>query len=488
VRWFLANPRFAFGGLVVLLNAGVVMWVWSPVLDSYFYADDFMYLLGTQTPGVLRASLLPGGTDLIWVYRPLASFGYYWIVRSLFGLDPTVFHLSSLLVHIANATLVAWLASRFGCSRLASLFASLIYATHVAHFHGLVTPATFQEVLATFFVFSALALYLRQDAVPPGSWLLPILTVLFFGAALLSKESALSFPLLLTWLEAVRSSSSPRSDTLWRRCRRTLPFFAIAGMYGAFLYVSGGFARGDSYALVFDASVLRRLQQYLTWALEPSVWGLPFESTVSLVLFAGLLMTVWRWRQTWSGVGWFFLSLLPVAFLPYRMAPNYVMVGLFGLCLVVGVAVDRGVLVLLRLSRRLAPPIAIIALGIVVYFGATRARRLHEAELQDGWTGRTERLARCVASHVLARYPAGLPASIAIFRGFDGHEKWVLWGGAILNVVYETPSIRSLFVPDPRLGPSHPLFSHQGPPGNGHVSIHRQEIESCLISASPEAS
>jgi hypothetical protein len=78
-----------------------------------------------------------------------------------------------------------------------------------------------------------------------------------------------------------------------------------------------------------------------------------------------------------------------------------------------------------------------------------------------------------------------------IFRGFDGHEKWILWGGAIMNVLYSEPAIRSLFVPDPRIGPAHPLFTWMGkePERDSQVIIDRQDIASCMpgvrLSASP---
>src|SRR5262245_6157039 len=145
-----------YAAVVVSLIVGIMVWVWSPILHVFFYADDFMYLLGAQTPEVLRSFFLPGGTDLVWVYRPLPSFGYYWIIRSLFGLNPNAFHLTTLAVHLLNAALVAWIAVRLGCSRLAALFVSLIYAAHISHWHALITT-TFQEVLAVFFVFLALA-------------------------------------------------------------------------------------------------------------------------------------------------------------------------------------------------------------------------------------------------------------------------------------------------------------------------------------------
>jgi len=475
-----------YAGTVVLLIAGAIAWVWSPILGAYFYADDFMYLLGAQTRGVLHSFLVPGGTDLVWVYRPLASFGYYWVIRSLFGLNPDAFHLISLAVHLLNAILVAWLVSRLGCSRLASLFVSLIYAAHISHWHGLVTT-TFQEVLATFFVFSALAAFLRTESSLGSEKFTPTLALACFGAALLSKESSFSLPLLLTWLEMVHASSSPPSSPLWVRFRRILPFYLIAGVYSMILYVAGSFPSGENYVIGLDLSVFRRLRQYLWWALEPSVWGLSFESNLIILLCAGLIIILRRHWQVCFGIGWFLISLLPVLSLPKRTDPQYVMIGLLGLCLIVGVGIDRALAIISRWIPRLAPYLAVIVLGCILLIDGSNARSHNQYEIQDGWTGRTQRFARCVASHVSTRYPAGLPARTAIFRGFDGHEKWTIWGGAILNVLYHDPGIRSLFVPDPSPGPNHSLFSWTGelPERDTLVIIDRRDIAMSPCEMSP---
>src|SRR5262245_3002664 len=457
--------------ILVLLIAGIMIWAWSPILHVFFYADDFMYLLGAQTPSVLRSFILPRGTDLVWVYRPLPSFGYYWIIRSLFGLNPNAFHLTTLTVHLLNATLVAWIVSRLGCSRIASLFVSLIYAAHISHWHGLVTT-TFQEVLATFFVFFALAAFLRTQPPPVGCESTPTLALACFGAALLSKESAFSLPLLLTWFEVTQAASSPRGAPLRARLRRIMPFYLLAGLYGLILYVTGGFPAGEPYAVAFDISVFQRLRQYLWWALEPSVWRLSFESNLSILLFVRLLILLRHSWQVWFGAGWFLISLLPVLSLPKRADPQYVMIGLLGLCLVVGVGVDRSLAIVSRWAPRFAHPFAVIVLGCILLIAASQARSHHQYELQAGWTGRTQHVARCVAAHVLTRYPAGLPAKLVIFRGFDSHAKWIIWGGAIINVLYHDPEIMSLFVPDPALGPTHPLFSWTGEvPGEDRVVI-----------------
>ncbi len=487
---YLERPAL-YAGIVVLLIAVVMIWVWSPIFDAYFYADDFMYLLGAQTPAVLRASLVPRGTDLVWVYRPLPGFGYYWIVRSLFGLNPVAFHLISVTVHLLNAALVAWLVSYFGCSRLASLFASLIYAAHISHFGGLVTVGNFQELLATFLIFSALVAYLRTESLSGNDASRPILALVCFGAALLSKESAFSFPLLLTWLEAVRPAPLSSPSPLWTRFHRLPPFYVMAVAYGMMLSHYDAFPTGPVYALGFNLSALGHLKQYLWWALEPTLWGLPSESNLIFLLFAGLLIMLWRHWQAWLGLGWLLISFLPVMFLLHRMNAQYIMIGLLGLCLVVGIAIDRALAIVTERNPQLAPYVGVAILGCIL-LSAARARFDNQRELQAGWTGRTQRIAKCVASYALTRFPAGLPAKTVIFRGFDSHVKWILWGGAIMNVLYSDPAIRSRFVPDLRIGPAHALFTWMGnePERDSQVTIDRQDISSCefpavILSPSP---
>jgi hypothetical protein len=217
---------------------------------------------------------------------------------------------------MVNATLVAWLLSRLGCSRLAALFASLVYAAHITHFHGLVTPATFQEVLATFFVFSALALYLRQEAAPAGNRWLPTLTVTCFGAALLSKESAFSFPFLLTWLEIVRASPSSPSSALWMRWRRTTPFYAIAGIRNISVCFRGLPVASPTPGLDFSVSDAFSSIYGGPWFLSLGL----YESNWIILLFAGLVIIFGViTSMAWA---WMVLISFPVLFLPKRMALN----------------------------------------------------------------------------------------------------------------------------------------------------------------------
>jgi hypothetical protein len=467
--------------VVMLSIAGIVVWVWSPILGAYFYADDFLFLLGTQTPGVVRASLVPPGAALVWVYRPLAGFGYYWIIRSLFGLNPVAFQLTSLAVHLLNASLVTWLIFRFGCSRRASLFVGLLYAAHISHLGGLVWAATFQEVLATFLIFSALAAYLRTESSRCSNEPRPVLAMVCFGAALLSKESAFSFPLLLTWFETIRPSSLSAPSSFWMRYRRVFPFYVIAGIYGMIFYVTHAFPRGEGYTLGIGLFVFRHLQQYLWWALEPTLWGLAYESNLVIILFAALLITLRRHWQVWLGSGWILIALFPVLFLPSRVSAHYLMIGLLGVCLVVAVGIDQALAMASRWVPRLAPHVGVIVLGYVLLSSSAKARSHNQHEIQAGWIGRVQRVARCVASHVLTRYPAGLPAKTVIFRDFDEHAKWSLWDGAILNVLYQDSSIKSIFVPDLRPGPANWFFSWTGgdPEKVSHLTIARWDISSC---------
>ena len=120
-------------------------------------------------------------------------------------------------------------------------------------------------------------------------------------------------------------------------------------------------------------------------------------------------------------------------------------------------------------------------MGYVLISSSAKARSHNQYELQAGWTGRVQRVARCVASHVLTRYPTGLPAKTVIFRDFDEHAKWALWGGAILNVLYQDSSIKSIFVPDLRPSPANRFFSWTGgdPEKVSHLTIARWDISSC---------
>jgi hypothetical protein len=135
-------------------------------------------------------------------YRPLPMLMYR-AERALFGFSPLAFHADSLLLYLAlialgQAIAAVWLGEAAACAA-ASLFA--VMPIHVEAVASIVGRS---ETLALLFELIALALLLPLTRGERASPLRIAGAALAFAAALLCKESAVMFPLVIALLVATQ--------------------------------------------------------------------------------------------------------------------------------------------------------------------------------------------------------------------------------------------------------------------------------------------
>ena len=154
-------------------------------LGSGFHFDDYAIFSDAS----LRSAR--GWLD-IWSVRQTRPLTYlsFW----LNGRDPVVMHAVNLLLHIA-AVLLAFECLRRLLPPRAALLAAAIFAAHPLQAEAVDYIWGRSIVLAAVFCFASLLCWLTAR---------PWLAVACFAAALLAKEEAAAFPLLLFWLDSKR--------------------------------------------------------------------------------------------------------------------------------------------------------------------------------------------------------------------------------------------------------------------------------------------
>jgi hypothetical protein len=205
-------------------------------IRSFFLADDFSLVLAASVGGPFGFwSFSPTGAG--GFFRPLVALTFFADYR-LWGLDPAGYHLTNVALHVGSSMLVlaiAWLlaSADSGNSRSrwrVSIFAGLVFLLLPYHTEAVSWISGRTDVLATFFSLSSLVAYLVGRPNRSRLWL--ILSLLFFMCALLSKESAVAFPLVILGYEAAMLvHSSPKLSGLGLAVRRSCPFFILLGAY-----------------------------------------------------------------------------------------------------------------------------------------------------------------------------------------------------------------------------------------------------------------
>lgn len=176
---------------VPLLLVAVILTVYYPAMLSgvHMVDDPGIVELYSRAPSLSQV-LLPGAG---YYYRPLLELSY-WLDNLLWGMEPSAMHLENILLHCADTLLVYLLARKVlpASDRLSPvpLLAALLFALHPVNVEAVAWIAGRTDPLLALMVLSFCYFWFSWLENPRGGHLLAAL--LFFGAALLTKETALA--------------------------------------------------------------------------------------------------------------------------------------------------------------------------------------------------------------------------------------------------------------------------------------------------------
>ncbi|GAB5605923.1 hypothetical protein [Sideroxyarcus sp. TK5] len=319
-----SDPRaFAWLALAVCL-------AYANVLGAPFQFDDYKVIVHNpevHSWGNWLAGLGHGIRALL-----KASYTLDWTL----GLGTTGFHLSNLLIHLLNGWLVYRLSQHYyvrhgGLPATLPLFVALLFVLHPAHSEAVSYISGRSASLMTLCYLAGLLAYThgRQHA---SALHLHLLTPLCFLAALLCKETAITFPFaLLLWERyalAEQRNSFKAQWTSWALLLAAVLLFLFSTAYQSHMARSAHFNTLGGNLATQANGMLWLLQQ---WALP--LWlnidpDLPlyrhlFEAPSALLLTLALLVTAWwlrKLRPWWSfALAWAVLQLLPLYVLLPRL-------------------------------------------------------------------------------------------------------------------------------------------------------------------------
>jgi len=206
--------------------------------------DDTTHI--TQNPAIraltldnLRAMFTQPVAKL---YCPLTWLSFAFDYQ-LWGREPFGYHLTNLLLHLANTLLVLVLVyrlleDRLAHARPAAVLTAAIFGVHPLRAESVAWVTERKDVLFAFFFLLALLAYRR--------WVLDRrrgaygTCLLLFVAAALSKSTAVTFPVVLLLL-----------DIFWQRRRafaEKIPFFLVSAIIGVVTFAAQSGGTGQTVA------------------------------------------------------------------------------------------------------------------------------------------------------------------------------------------------------------------------------------------------
>ncbi len=332
--------------LVFLVYAGSLFYPMTDWDDPYYIILN--PLITSFSPSHLKAIFTKPYFSL---YIPFTLLSYV-LDYQFFHYDAFGYHLTNLLLHLANVSLVYGLVAFLTGESLVALGVALLFGIHPVQVESVVWIAERKNVLSSFFFFLALIYYVLSNH-KPGAKMMRPLSILCFFAACLAKPNVVIFPLLLAAFDfCFGDFRKEKMAGYIPFLLGTLSFAAVtAGItrnQGIMTYYGGSFiatARAMMAVMVKYFELLfwplRLSLNYEFWIRSSMAYRQLYIPVLFLALYAaGLVWLFLKERKLFFWGAWYLILLLPVMnFVPFPSLMNdrylYLpMIGIFTLLFV----------------------------------------------------------------------------------------------------------------------------------------------------------
>jgi tetratricopeptide (TPR) repeat protein len=325
-----AGKNFVWWPWAAALGALILAFeIYGPALHGPFVLDDRN--LPFMTPGIERQPFLAWLGDT----RPVLMLSF-WLNFQSSGTEPYLYHVTNVFLHFLTAILVTFIAMRLlelagvkdGLARpTLGAFAGALFLVHPLQTESVAYVASRSDVLSTLFYYAAYCvfLYRRTESI---SWTRALAVLALFGAAVLSKQPALTLPVLLVLTDVYWVPGGLRANL------RLYGAMAVAGLAGA-IYVVRGLLAADTVLHVqgltpatYFFTECRVVWDYVRLFFLPfgqnadpdiavSQNLLDHGAIIALVAWLGVAAAAWFYRRRWPlasfGIFMFLLLMAPTS-------------------------------------------------------------------------------------------------------------------------------------------------------------------------------
>jgi len=222
---FLAKP-----GVMETLVCAITAFTYLGTLSFGFVYDDNASIVSNAAIRSFRSFAQAfQSSSVLHIYRPLTVL---WMCANyaLFGLRPMWWHLATLALHVLVTYLVFVVTNELVKDRSTAFIAGLLFGVHPAHVENVAWVSSVNDLLMSALLLGSFVVFLHYRKGEGKNRL--VLSVALFSAALLAKETAVVFPVLIlvySWLFAAENSGA------WQRAaksiRASVAFFCVLVVY-----------------------------------------------------------------------------------------------------------------------------------------------------------------------------------------------------------------------------------------------------------------
>ena len=365
------SDRLYVLAVCVVLVLSTTLVYWRAGSYGFINFDDPLYVTDNMQ---VRNGLTWKG--ILWAFTDTKSTGNWYpltwlslmLDSELFEAKPQVFHITNLLLHLANTLLLFMVLKRITGALWRSGFVATLFALHPLHVESVAWISGRKDVLSTFFWLLTMWAYVRYVWRP--SFARYVAVVAFFILGLMSKAMLVTLPFVLLILDywplqrlhlnepAEGNASIGNSPkTIAKLLREKIPLFVLTAISCVLTYLAqqtGGAVRtfervGPGIRLT---NTMVSYVNYINKTFWPSGLAIyyPLPKTIPIwqvaqagLILAGIsLLAIWWLRsRPYLLVGWLWYigTLVPVIGLvqvgEQAMADRYTYIPLTGLFLAV---------------------------------------------------------------------------------------------------------------------------------------------------------
>jgi hypothetical protein len=335
------RPRFLFGAILLIIVLGFV--VYGNSFRNEFLFDDIGQI--ERNPVIRDLANIPKvfahdltyftpGWEKTGFFRPMQSLSLM-ADHYLWALAPVGYHITNTILHILVSIALFMLVAGLSGSTLLSCIAALLYLVHPAHTEAVAYISGRADSLCAVFLL-LMVIFQRsywQSTSPAQRAARYCMVFLSFVLALLSKELAVIFPIVLIFCEYCLRDRQRYTPMTADRAMFYVPLFAAAG---AWLLAKNGIVKvfiADPRPLGVRLVLLPQtlfgyvklsflpVNLHMEYTMPAPGSLLRYVQPAALLFLGGFLYLVYyMWRRGASdrdhrmiffGLGWFLITLLP---------------------------------------------------------------------------------------------------------------------------------------------------------------------------------
>jgi protein O-mannosyl-transferase len=312
--------------------AGITFVLFLPIIHYSLVYDDFEQIV--TNPRLTAWSYVPGYfTTHLWAHSPQQPPNYYrpvfliWLrlIDAVLGPPGALWHLASILTHLAAVLSVVVLIRRLIGDFKAAALAAGLFAIHPIHTEAVAWVSSVGDPLLTILLVMTVYFYAQRKG--PISFV----SLLFAALAIFTKEAGIIAPALIFAYEWTRSRFK---DAVMAALPYLLPVFLyVAARMNALGNVTTAVPANMSVGeMVFTwPRVLAVYVAHLVWPVHLSVcYEVPVTTAIWPLAALAILISglIWMVRQCSAnlkfGAAWFAITLLPALGLRYLFMGDYV--------------------------------------------------------------------------------------------------------------------------------------------------------------------